>query len=119
VRVPAGAGPSGKRLWKGVVDEFVLAEHELALLRELVRVVDRLDVLHDLLERDGLVVAGRYGPRAHPAAIEARQLALVQARLTATLRIPLDGEASDSKHAPPRLQRRGAARGPYLVGGSS
>jgi excisionase family DNA binding protein len=37
---PAGAGAAGRRLWRSVVTDFSLAEHETALLREAVHVAD-------------------------------------------------------------------------------
>ncbi len=44
-RAPAGAGPAGRKLWRAVVVEYELQEHELLLLREAVRTADLLDEL--------------------------------------------------------------------------
>ena len=102
---PKGTGPSGKKLWSSITSVYDLEEHETALLRELVRVVDRLDQLHDILVAEGLVVAGgAVGAKAHPALIEARQLAVTQARLTVALRLPL-GDDEDVKRPPRRVMR--------------
>ncbi len=109
---PKGTGPSGRRLWRSILGRFDLEEHESALLRELVRVVDRLDQLDAMLDAEGLVVpGGAAGPKIHPAATEARQLAIAQARLTTALRIPV-GDEERTVHRPPR---RPGARGVYGV----
>ncbi|MCZ7525760.1 MAG: hypothetical protein M5U14_04835 [Acidimicrobiia bacterium] len=80
----------------------------MVLLRELVRVVDRLDELHALVARDGLMVDGPGGlDRVHPAAVEARQLAIVEARLVAALRLPEERQG--------RRQRRVGVRGVYSL----
>ena len=104
--VPKGTGPNGRRLWAKVNDEYVLEEHELAPLREAVRAVDQLDELHGVVAKDGLVVRTPQGPRVHAAAVEARQLRLVLARLLAALRLP-SGLAGKSP------QRRVGVRGTY------
>ena len=48
-RPPKGAGPSGRRVWRAVLGEFELEEHERALVTALVRQVDRLDELEALI----------------------------------------------------------------------
>ena len=42
---PVASKAGGKALWAAVLDDYELEEHELALLRELVRTVDLLDDL--------------------------------------------------------------------------
>jgi hypothetical protein len=108
-RAPEGARAAGRRLWRSIVDEFELDEHELALLRQAVRVVDTIDALQAVVDRDGvLTVEGK----THPAVVELRQQRLVLARLIVALRVPI-GEG-ESKHSPvSRLQRRGGVRGVY------
>jgi hypothetical protein len=39
-RAPAGAGEAGRRLWRAVLGEFEVAEHEQGLLRQAVRAAD-------------------------------------------------------------------------------
>jgi hypothetical protein len=96
-RVPNGAGPSGQRLWAGVVDDYVLERHELELLKQAVRCVDDLDALDAVVAQDGVVVDGKSGPRVHPALVESRQLRLTLARVLAALRLP-SGLAGKSPH---------------------
>jgi hypothetical protein len=115
-KAPDGAQAAGKRLWKSILVEYQLEEHELALLREMVRAVDHLDDLHGLVERDGVMV----GDRLHPAMVEARQLRIALARLAAALRLPAgDEESGDAKSGTRRPQRRVGVRGPYALRGVS
>ncbi|MFL0290778.1 terminase [Mycobacterium sp. SMC-18] len=107
---PKGTGPSGRDLWRDVLGKFELEEHEQALLREAVRSVDQLDVLHAIVKRDGTIIDGPSGPRMHPAAVEARQLRIALARVIAALRLPADDDSTLQ-----RPQRRVGVRGIYSV----
>lgn len=96
---------NARSLWGEVLDAFELFPNEVALLRQVVRVVDRLEVLaawlgeHGHLDEDG---------KPHPALIESRQQEVILGRLLTTLRLPEDWTDEQS-----RPQRRGSARGPY------
>lgn len=111
---PAGSGTAGRRLWRSVMADFELSEHETALLREAVRVADTCSDLQARVDLDGPVIAGKAGPVAHPALVELRQERVLLARLIVALRVPLgDQEEKPAKHSgAPRLQRRGT-RGAY------
>lgn len=116
-RPPTGTGPSGRRLWTDVLGAYELEEHEQALLREMVRTVDLLDDLAAIVKRDGpMVRVLPAGEKVHPAIVEARQLRLALARLSASLRLPAGEEGEQPAHLR-RPQRRGAARGPYGIRG--
>jgi hypothetical protein len=92
-----------------------LEEHELALLRQAVRVADVCDDLQAVVDAEGPLTANRLGERkAHPALTEIRQQRLVLARLLVALRVPL-GEQEDEERPGRRSQRRGV-RGFYAVG---
>jgi len=106
----------GRRLWESVVVDFSLDEHEMALLVEAVRTVDLLDQLDVAVRRDGVLVEGPSGIRAHPAAVEARQQRIALARLLAALRLPA-GDVGDEKVSA-RPQRRSGARGVYGIRGA-
>ena len=113
---PTGAKAAGKRLWRSILADYELEEHEAALLREMVRTVDRLDELHALVEAVGVMVAGRL----HPAMVESRQLRIALARLAAALRLPAgDEDSGDAKSGTRRPQRRVGVRGPYRLRGVS
>lgn len=118
---PRATKAAGRRLWNELLRDYVLDEHELALLREAVRTVDQLEALTAIVEAEGVMVSTASGERkVHPALTEARQLRLTLARLLASLRLPA-GEAGDEKAGTRRPQRRGGARGTYLtsLGGSA
>jgi hypothetical protein len=92
-------------LWSEVVETFELMPHEVPLLRQVVRIVDRLELLAtDLAERGALDADGK--PR--PCLVEARQQEVILGRLLTTLRLPEDWTDEGS-----RPQQRGGARGPY------
>lgn len=117
--VPAGTKVNGLRLWRDVLGAFELDEHETAVLREVVRCVDQLDELAAIVGRDGPIVAGEKGPKAHPALVESRQMRIVLARLLAALRLP-EGEEAALSGQVRRRQRRTGARGVYgLPGGAA
>lgn len=108
---PKGTGPTGRKLWIGVLKDWTLEVHEMALLTEAVRTVDALDQLHKRVAKDGEIIVDRFGqPKAHPALVEARQLKIAYARLLAALRLP-DGDEGDESAG--RRQRRVGARGTY------
>lgn len=110
---PAGTGPHGRALWADVLGKYVLEEHEQALLREAVRTVDQLDALHEIIDRDGLLIDSANGvQKIHPAAVEARQLRIALARVLAALRLPADDEDTTTAYRP---QRRVGVRGPYAM----
>jgi hypothetical protein len=113
-RPPKGAGPSGRRVWRAVLGEFELEEHERALVTALVRQVDRLDELEELIAAEGLMVSGHGTVKMHPAVVEARQSAIAVARISAALRLP-SGE-QDGQDGP-AWQRRTGARGVYSIHG--
>ncbi len=115
-RPPRGTGRAGAALWRAVLAEYELEEHELLLLREAVRTVDVLDDLALLVARDGAVVGSSQGDRAHPALVEARQQRIALARLLAALRLPAGEESEGGRDRRP--QRRVGVRGVYgVVGG--
>ncbi len=109
---PQGAGKAGSALWRAVLAEYELEEHELLLLREAVRTVDVLDDLTAQHLADGAVIESPQGSKAHPALVEARQQRIALARILAALRLPA-GEESEGDRRP---QRRTGVRGVYSVG---
>jgi hypothetical protein len=116
-RAPAGAGPSGRRLWREIQADYELSEHETALLTALVRQVDRLDKLEELIAAEGLTVDASHGVKMHPAVPEARASAIAIARISAALRLPA-GETGDDAR-PAASQRRTGVRGIYSIRGGA
>jgi len=106
--VPAGSGTAGRRLWRAVVEDYDLAEHELVLLRQAVGVADLCELLAGVVDREGPIVAGR----AHAALVELRQQRILLARLVVALRVLM----GDEDNAGERSQYRGV-RGVYSIKG--
>jgi hypothetical protein len=117
-RAPAGAGAAGKRLWRAVLADFELAEHEQVLLRQAVRVADLCDELQAVVSAEGPLVRVDGATRTHPAVVELRQQRIVLARLIVALRVPLGDQEQDGPAGVEagRLQRRGT-RGFYALAG--
>ena len=103
-KTPAGLAARGKRIWRSVVDEFLLSEQELALLLELARTADVLDRLAKTVAVEGDSIDGK----PHWALIESRQLRITFARISAALRLPEEDDGVDG-----RAQRRVGVRTPY------
>ncbi|MCV7236548.1 P27 family phage terminase small subunit [Mycolicibacterium celeriflavum] len=82
---------------------------EIQLLRELCKVVDRIEELDRILAEDGLLVTGNRGqlPRAHPLLMELREERKAVVRLVAELALPLPGEQIGRRRSP---QQKTAAR---------
>lgn len=111
---PRGSQTAGKRLWESVQAAYVLDERETVLLTEACRTVDLCVELHAAVRRDGVLVDGPQGLRAHPAVVEARQQRVTLARLLAALRLPEDATGT-AGHRP---QKRGV-RGVYGIKGGA
>jgi hypothetical protein len=102
-------------MWRSILADNDLSEHELVLLRQAVRVADVCDDLQAVVDLEGPLTSNRLGERkAHPALIELRAQRLLLARLIVALRVPL-GDEEDQGLPPGRLQRRGL-RGVYAGG---
>lgn len=105
---PKGLNVSGRALWRSVLSEYELDQHELLLLKEAARCADRLDRLEAASAAGPITTTNRHGDEVvHPCLVEARQASLTMARLLSSLRLP-SGDEADS-----RPQRRGGARGVY------
>jgi hypothetical protein len=113
-KAPSGLKTSGRALWRAVLTDFVLDEHETTILREACRTADLLDGLEALLSEEGLTSETSQGRRIHPAAAELRAQRVTFARLLTALRIPTGEETEEG-----RTQGRGAPRGVYPLRGVS
>lgn len=96
---------TGEALWSAVLNRYELEQHELLILREIVRSVDDLDRLANITGRQGAVSANG---GIHPALAEARQLRMTLAALIGALRLP--DEKEDDQVALRRPRRRPAVR---------
>jgi phage terminase small subunit len=116
-RPPSGLGKAGRTLWRAVLEDYVLEEHERALLVEACRTADVCADLSALVAAEGLMSETSQGRRVHPAVVELRQQRLALARLFAALRVPLGDEEAGTSTG--RRQRRSGVRGVYGLGGVS
>ena len=67
-RAPEGLQSRSQRLWSAVNKDFELAPHELALLEEALRALDRADQARTIVDEFGPVTVDRFGQaRVHPA----------------------------------------------------
>ncbi len=89
---PNRCGASGKRLWRSVLADYDLDEHELTLLRQAARIADACDDLQAIVDAKGPLAEVRGILRAHPALVELRQQRITLARLIVALRVPLGEE---------------------------
>lgn len=106
-------------MWKSVVANYDLGEHELAVLRAAVATVDVIDALETQVASEGVIIDSPQGRKAHPGVVEGRQQRIALARLLSALRVPV-GDENESAGRPGhngRPQRRTGTRGVYAVGG--
>jgi hypothetical protein len=88
-RTPANLSAAGRKLWRAMVNEFELEDHELALLEAACRQADDLAALEQLIRDDGMKVQGSTGQeRLHPAIAEARLARQSLDRLMARFKLP-------------------------------
>jgi P27 family predicted phage terminase small subunit len=99
-RAPAHLSPEAARIWRSVVDDYELeARHELTLVVAL-EALDRLRQAQAEISRDGITIAGRFGPRQHPALAVERDARI--AFLRASRELGLDLEAPATSRPPTR-----------------
>jgi hypothetical protein len=89
-RVPSGLTGSGRSLWRSLVADFELEEHELAILKEACRTAESIDKLQAVVDEDGVLNTSPQGVRAHPALVELRQQRLAFAKLVGQLGKPVE-----------------------------
>ncbi|MDO9498107.1 MAG: hypothetical protein Q7J48_20555 [Nocardioides sp.] len=106
---PTDLKRSGRALWRAVLAEFDLDEHERQLLHETCRTRDLCDRLQAVLGNEGVMSESSQGVRVHPAVVEIRQQRIVLARLLAALNVPSGEEAPAAR----------GVRGVYAVRGAA
>jgi hypothetical protein len=84
---PAGSSAEAKRLKSSVLEQYVLEQHELALLVQATRTITTLDRLDAELRRDGAMLDSPQGSRVHPAAVESRLQSIALARVLAAFAV--------------------------------
>lgn len=110
VSPPEGLSERGSAFWRELHEALEFDGKESALLFEACRVLDLIDDLAGVLERDGSMTVGSAGqPVVHPAVSEIRQLQQTFGRLMQLIRLPEDVAAADRFHTA-RAKAGAAAR---------
>jgi hypothetical protein len=65
---PRDLGRHGRKLWDAVQREYGIADRGgIELLAQAAGALDLIEALGEAIARDGAIVYGRAGPKAHPA----------------------------------------------------
>ncbi|GAB2820608.1 hypothetical protein GCM10022221_18170 [Actinocorallia aurea] len=105
----APMGERGQAFWDHATGTFDLDRHELELLTQVCRMMDRADALQaEILETGPMVVTSRGDRRPNPAIGEERQISLAVGRLLSQLDIPAEDD-STSLASPAKVRARRAA----------
>ncbi len=99
---PKHLSPAMRRFFSEIVRSWDLETHHLRLLSLLCEAFDRCEQARVQIEKEGLTVPGRFGPRTHPACAIERDSRLAAARLLREL--DLDQEMP-AERRPPALKR--------------
>lgn len=96
VEPPVGLGLRGSAFWRELHEALEFEPKESALVLEACRVLDVIDELVGVLERDGSMTKGSAGqPVVHPVVAEIRQQQQTFGRLMGLVRLPEDEQAAD------------------------
>jgi hypothetical protein len=100
-RPPQSLDQAGKSLWRAMTGAYVLAPHEVELLRQACRVADQLARIDAVLMDEDLVVLGHAGqPRSHPLLqVSADQRRVLDA-LFRSMALPMPGETEGRRRSP-------------------
>jgi phage terminase small subunit len=99
---PKHLSAASRRWWADVVSNFELESHHLKLLALAAEALDRTEQARAQIEKEGMTVAGRFGPRTHPAVAIERDSRLAFARLLRELDLDVELPA---ERRPPMLKR--------------
>ena len=103
-RAPSQLSAKSKAFWKWAVENFVLEEHHLNLLRLLCEASDRCEQARQILDKESITTKDRFGRvLPHPCVAIERDCRVAVARLTRELDLDASGPSNASR--PPALPR--------------
>ena len=93
-KAPPGLGPRARRLWADLHAKWDYRPDELEVLRLAVEAVDRACRAQALLDKEGLMLEGRYGPKENLACAVRTAAETSAARLLRQLGFDRDVQAA-------------------------
>ena len=85
---PRHLRPASKKWWTSVLKDYEgLQPHHLRLLTLAAECWDRVEQARETLQRDGMTVVGRFGPKVHPCVNIERDNKILFARLVRELNL--------------------------------
>jgi hypothetical protein len=105
LKPPAHLSPASKTLWAAILRDWTLSVAELAQLRMALEATDRADQARKAVEEEGMLISGRYGPKAHPGLSVERASRAQAAAILKDLGLS-ENVVTTSHRAPDRRLRR-------------
>jgi len=99
---PKHLGRAGRRLWRAIIGSYELESHHREILSAACEASDRATEARELIDKEGITVAGRFGLKAHPAV--ATELNSRTAMLRAIRELGIDIEAVSETRPPSRYR---------------
>jgi P27 family predicted phage terminase small subunit len=90
---PRHLSPEARKLWRSVNDAYDLEDRHRVILTAACEAHDRMKAAGEILDKTGLLVIGRFGPKSNPAIAIERDSRLAMLRSLRELGLDLDDPA--------------------------